>query len=122
MEWLTYPVARPYLGPVAVLIDEDTVSAAELLAYGLCVVGDARCFGRTTAGETDTVVFHDIPGAVVAMATSEFRPAIGESIQGVGVAPDVRAGLTLDDLREERDAVFEAARSWLESELNSPVD
>ena len=120
--WRVNPSANRYAGRVAVLIDEDTVSAAELLTYGLCVVGDARCFGRTTAGETDTVVFHEIPGAVVAMAASEFRPAVGESIQGVGVVPDVRIGLTLDDLRQERDAVFEAARSWLESELNSPVD
>ena len=99
ISWWAYPKGTRYAGPVAVLIDDDVWSAAELLAYGLCTVGDARCFGSTTAGETDSVLFDEIPGAVVATAVSEFVPAVGPSIQGVGIEPDERIGLRLEDLR-----------------------
>ena len=107
------PHGKIYKGPIAVLIDENVYSAGELAACVLCRSGRARCFGRTTAGETDCVFKVDLPGGVARMSWAEFRPAFGPSLLGVGLAPDVAVERTLADLRAGRDAELEAAREWL---------
>ncbi len=113
------PRGKTYRGPIAVLINEDVYSAGELAAYALCRGGRARCFGRTTAGETDCVFRLDLPGAVARMSWADFRPAFGSQLLGTGLEPDVRVERTLDDVRAGRDPEFEAARRWLRREARS---
>jgi C-terminal processing protease CtpA/Prc len=103
----------PY--PVAVLVDETTFSAGELAAYTLCRSDRARCFGRTTAGETDCVRIWSLDGVRVGLASCEFRPVEGPSLLGVGVAPHETVMRTVSDLLDERDPELEAAVDWLTS-------
>jgi C-terminal processing protease CtpA/Prc len=102
-----------YEGPVAVLIDEDVYSAAEIVAHALCRSGRARCFGRPTAGETDCVFRLDIPGAVARVSWAGFSPAFGPALQGEGVFPDETVERTLEEVRTGSDLALEAASRWL---------
>jgi len=107
------PRGKTYRGPIAVLINEDVYSAGELAAYALCRGGRARCFGRTTAGETDCVFRLDLPGGVARMSWADFHPAFGPPLLGAGLEPDVRVEQTVADVRAARDPEYEEARSWL---------
>lgn len=112
------PRAPVYQGPIAVVIDENVYSAAELVAYSLCRSGRARCFGRATAGETDCVFRFDLPGAVARVSWADFRPAFGPPLLGEGVEPDVNIERTLADVRLGRDPALDAARAWLYEETS----
>ena len=107
------PHRNRFEGRVAVLTNEGTASAAEIAAYALCRTGRARCFGRTTAGETDTTEFTELPGGYAQIGTGEFRPSLGPPIYGAGLDPDVHVVPTLQDLRADRDPDERAARTWL---------
>jgi tricorn protease len=116
------PDPSTYAAPVAVLINEATFSGGEYVAYALCRSGRARCFGRTTAGETDSVTHHEIPGALVAVSSGRFHPALGSELFGGGVVPDVHVEWTIRDLTEGRDPDLEAAHEWLlEIESTEPI-
>ncbi len=110
---LVEPVGIPYTGPIAVMIDEGTASAAEVVALSICRTGRGRCFGRTTAGETDTVIDREIPGGRVFIANADFHPAFGGSIQGSGLQPDVPIAWSLQDVVDRRDPDLDAALTWL---------
>jgi len=108
------PRGRPYLGPVAVLIDTGIHSSGEWMVAALCDTGRARCFGRTTAGDSGNPVFFYLPGSTVQFSTGSFRRVDGTPLNGVGVSPHVEVQWTLDDLRQGRDPDLEAARAWLQ--------
>ena len=107
------PRGRPYLGPVAVLIDTDVHSSGEWMVAALCDTGRARCFGRTTAGDSGNPVFFFLPGSTVQFSTGNFRRVDGTPLNGVGVSPHVAVQWTLDDLRQGRDPDLDAAIAWL---------
>jgi carboxyl-terminal processing protease len=115
---LIEPRGSVFTGPLAVLIDENVYSAGELAAFALCRSGRARCFGATTAGETDCVFRLDLPGAVARMSWAGFRPAFGPSLQGTGVEPDIAIAPTIGDVRNGSDPVLDAARGWIEMEAS----
>jgi C-terminal processing protease CtpA/Prc len=113
LERIVDPRPPVYGGPIAVLINENVFSAGDIAAYTLCASGRARCFGQTTAGETDSVIFHELPGGVARISDSSFHPALGGEIHGKGVRPHVLVDWTIADLVEGRDPDLEAARQWL---------
>lgn len=113
------PRGTAFQGPLAVLIDENVFSAGELAAFALCRSGRARCFGTTTAGETDCVFRLDLPGAVARLSWAGFRPAFGPPLQGTGVQPDVDVPRTVRDVREGSDPALETARRWLADQRGS---
>jgi C-terminal processing protease CtpA/Prc len=100
-------------GPVALLIDHDTASAGDLLAYVLCRSGRARCFGRTTAGELHSVNRWWVDGVHVGLADSTFRPSLPGRLHGFGVVPHEPVERTLRDVVSGRDADLDAATRWL---------
>ena len=51
LKLIIFPRVTQFAGPVAVLTDVCSVSAAELLSGGLQAIGRARVFGTPTAGE-----------------------------------------------------------------------
>jgi C-terminal processing protease CtpA/Prc len=111
-QWVE-PRAPVFPRPVAVLINEESVSAAEIVAYALCRVGNARCFGRTTAGESDAAFSREIPGGVIQLSVADTRPTVGPSLLGAGVVPHEIVELTIADLRAGRDPTYRAARRWI---------
>jgi len=97
-----YPVntvgtdGRWLAGPLAVLTNENSASAAEIVAGALRDNGRARLIGETTFG-TGTVLlpFEQPDGSTVLLGTALWLTADGEQIWKEGVEPDQEVGLPL---------------------------
>ena len=84
--------ARPeWAGPLVVLIDEDTASAAEILAASLGAHDRATLIGRRTFGKGAVQI--DMPvtftSAAVTLTIARVYDPEGVCLEGRGVAPDV---------------------------------
>ena len=113
------PRARPYEGPVAVLVDELSVSAAEFMAGGLQALGRARVFGSRTAGAAIPSLFERLPnGDTFQYAYADYISADGKHLEGKGVVPDEEIALTRESLLETPDPVLAAALAWSETQGN----
>ena len=98
----------PFLGPVVVLTNVGTVSAAEDFLIPLHASGRATLVGGRTAGTTGRPLFIDLPGgAKVRICTKRDTYPDGREFVGVGVIPDVEIYPTPQDIADGRDAVLE---------------
>lgn len=110
------PRPESYAGPVAVLVDERSVSGAELFAHAVRQLPDARVFGAATAGAVQGGIVERLPsGDALMFPYSDFRTPEGESLEGVGVTPDVAVRPTRAELLAGVDRVLETAIEWIAS-------
>lgn len=108
-------VHRPVLfdGPLAVVVDADTSSAAEVAAKVLQRGGRARVVGQRTPGNVEAVQgFPLLDGSVVMVAVANLEGADGASFDD-GVTPDVVAVVDTRDLARGFDAPVAVAQSLL---------
>lgn len=113
---------QPYTGPVALLVDELTVSASECFAGALQSLGRARVFGRQTMGQALPASVRRLPnGDLLMYAVGDFVTATGRRLEGEGVLPDQVVPLSLEALRAGRDTTLEAALRWIDSQP-PPID
>jgi carboxyl-terminal processing protease len=99
---------------VAILVDECSVSCAELFPGGLQELKAARIFGSRTAGQV-------IPAQCVKLPTGDgFLHAIsflesesGYAWEGNGVVPDEPVVLTRSLLQHDPDPALSAALKWI---------
>jgi carboxyl-terminal processing protease len=115
----------PFTGPLVILTDEGTASAAEILAAGLQESGRARVVGDTTLGAVLPSVVEALPGgAVMQYVVADFRTPKGVLLEGRGVQPDQRVVETRSALRAGRDPVLDAGlaaiRAWRTPERKKP--
>lgn len=105
-----------YSGPVIILVNEASGSASEIFAAGMQENHRAAVIGRQTCGCVLGSVAHQVRGGGE-IDISEFGilTASGRKLEGVGVMPDVRVPLTLDDLRHHHDATLTEALAVLNS-------
>jgi C-terminal peptidase prc len=109
--------AVPFAGPLAILTDEGSASAAEILAAGLQEAGRAIVVGDTTLGAVLPSVIEALPGgAVMQYVVADFKTPKGVALEGRGVQPDRRVVETRAALRGGRDPVLDAALVALKSE------
>ena len=86
------PAAVRYDGPVVVLVNGNTASAAEPLADLLQRTGRATVIGTTTAGAMLSAREIDLgDGWMLRLPVFDFVTADGRRLEGEGVAPDVEA-------------------------------
>lgn len=105
---------KPYSGPVAILLDGESASTTEVFASGMQAQGRVRIFGSTSAGMALPSVATELPnGDVLLHAIADFIDPNGVSVEGRGVIPDERVGLTRNSLLEGRDLPLEAAMNWI---------
>lgn len=99
------PASPRFRGRLAIVVDERTGSAAELLAAALADAHRARIYGAPTAGSARTRQTALLPGGVEFhfAAEAEFFRLDGTPVEGVGVAPDV---LVRPTRRQLADAVY----------------
>ena len=101
--------ARKY--PIAVLIDENSASASEILAGALQDTGAAEIIGTTSYGKGSVQavlpLFHE-DGLKLTIA--KYVTPNGRSIDGTGITPDIIVNRSPKDVT---DAQFEAAKQWL---------
>lgn len=108
----------PFTGPVAVLVDELTVSASECFAGALQSLGRARVFGRTTAGQALPALTKRLPnGDLLMYVVGDFVTATGQRLEGTGVVPDETVPLDAVALRAGRDPDLEAALRWIDVQV-----
>lgn len=75
--------------PIAVLINDRTEGAAELLACDLRDFGKAKLFGEKTAGHgTMQNIFRTDDGGAVLLTVAKIYPYLSDSYDGTGVEPD----------------------------------
>ena len=108
------PRPAPFAGPVAVLIDELSMSASEVFAQGFKDAGRARVFGRRSAGAVLASTVERLPnGDRFQYPTARFEFSSGVIVEGVGVVPDVEIHPTGETLLSGRDVVLDAAVQWI---------
>jgi C-terminal processing protease CtpA/Prc len=102
--------------PIAVLVNEMTVSAAEYLTLALQELAGAVVVGTPTAGGLNGIGFVDLGGGY-ALAMPSGRavgPRSGVSLPGMRIEPHIAAGNpTTTELRDGLDPALEAARQSL---------
>jgi C-terminal peptidase prc len=75
--------------PIAVLVSEETASAAEMFAAGMRVLGRASIIGVPSAGNTENLYSYSFDdGSRLLMAQVAYRLPDGSLIEGQGVIPD----------------------------------
>lgn len=115
--------------PMAVLINENTYSAAELFAADLSEYGAAKLFGQQTSGKGFyQYVFQFADGSAAGISVGRYYTGHGASLEGIGLTPDET--VKLDDeseallyngmLEPENDAQLQAALSFLMDKVVTP--
>jgi carboxyl-terminal processing protease len=106
---------QPFDGPLAIVVDGQSMSTSEIFAAGLQGVGRARVFGEPSGGQALPALMARLPNQDVLMYVfANFVGPDGARIEGRGVIPDVQASLTRADLVAGRDAPMDAALRWIE--------
>jgi carboxyl-terminal processing protease len=110
----SFPQAKCFKGPVAILIDNYSYSCAEVFPAGMQDAKKARLFGTTTSGKCLPSMFLKLPcGFRLQTVMGSIVRANGQGIEGIGVKPDEKVVLSIKSLRKGRDNVIEAARKYL---------
>lgn len=115
--------------PMAVLVNENTYSAAELFAVDLGEYGVARIFGQKTSGKGFfQQVFQFSDGSAAGISVGRYYTSQGNNLEGIGLTPDEE--IKLDDeseallyngmLEPENDAQLQAAMSYLMDKVVTP--
>lgn len=99
------PDRSPLSLPVAILINEGSASASEIVAGALQDHGRAVLVGRTSFGKGSVQsVLPVANGAVLKLTTAWYYTPSRRRIHGAGIVPDIEVGMSPADLF----AVFEA--------------
>lgn len=105
-----FPQKLPYTGPLVILIDGSTESAAEMFAGGMQEARRAVVVGETSAGNTLPSAVKELPtGALFQYAFANYRTSLGTLLEGHGVMPDVKVKLTRRALLSGHDPQLDAA-------------
>ncbi len=80
--------------PMAVLVDQNTASAAELFAASLHDFEKAFLVGTTTFGKGVMQDTRTVSGGAVTLTVATYQTVRGECYHGVGVTPDYEEMLT----------------------------
>lgn len=115
--------------PMAVLVNENTYSAAELFAVDLSEYGVARIFGQKTSGKGFfQQVFQFFDGSAAGISVGRYYTSQGNNLEEIGLTPDEE--IKLDDeseallyngmLEPENDAQLQAALSYLMDKVVTP--
>jgi len=104
---------KPFAGPLALVVDELSISTTEIFAGGLQAIGRGRVFGTQTSGQALPAVTERLPnGDILYHAIADFLSPTGKPLEGDGVTPDVVAPLTRRALLAGGDPALDAAVRW----------
>lgn len=109
--------------PMAVLVNEKSASASELLAGALKERGVAQLVGTTTYGKGIVQTTWSLSdGTAFKMTTAKYFTPDGNNIQGTGIEPDIFIDLTAEqkamaEVPEEEDMQLQTALELVRTEL-----
>lgn len=108
------PLPDSHRGPIALLVDGLTISAAEDFAMPFKDNGRAVLIGETTAGSSGQPHMFDFAcGISLRVGAKRETFPDGSRFEGVGITPDREIVTTAEDLRSGRDRALEAALALL---------
>lgn len=117
LKFVLNPRARPYTRPLAILVDEGSLSTSEILAGGMQDLKRARIFGVQTGGAALPSVIQVLPsGDAMQFAIADYVSANGRHLEGEGVSPDEVVKPTRTRLLNGHDPELEAAMDWIRSQ------
>lgn len=107
-------------GPLVVLMNENTVSAAEDFVDVMKQYTDATFVGGNTAGTSGQPLFIQLDsGGVFRVCTMRCLAQNGEDIYNKGFSPDVRVMPTYEEFTVGKDSVYEKGIEIIRDKLNS---
>jgi len=111
---VAYPQQPQYAKPVVVLVDEFSVSTAEILAAGLQEARRAVVIGRPTPGKALPSKIVALPhGGYLQCVLADYETAGKRRLESAGVQPDLPIELTREAFRTARDPVLQRAVEYL---------
>ena len=109
------PRSPSYDGPVAVLVDELSMSTSEFFAAGLQDLGRARIFGTNTPGAALPSIIERLPnGDGFQYAIADYTRPNGEQLEGKGIVPEESVPYDRTALLRGEDPVLTAALAWID--------
>lgn len=114
--------ARGVTVPLAIIVNESTASASEILAAAVQDFEAGAIVGMTTFGKGVVQTTKQLEGnqAWLKLTTEAYYTPSGRSIDGIGVTPDIEialpeefAGLAIDEIEQEDDAQLWAALDYV---------
>ena len=113
---------QPVTNEVAVLVDANSRSAAELTPAALQEARRAVVVGAPTAGSVLISQETRLPdGGRLSLSRADFVTSGGVRLEKRGVTPDIAAAQTLEDRRAGRDPGLEAAMAVLAGSRTEPA-
>jgi carboxyl-terminal processing protease len=113
-----FPNRDAYTGPLVILTDEGTMSAAETFSAAMRENGRAKIVGGPTVGAALPSVTERLPtGARLQYAIGEYRTPKGIVLERRGVWPDEPVEMTRRDLLAMRDPIVERAIFVIQAQL-----
>lgn len=103
---------KPFQGRSVLLIDHQTRSAGEIVAYGYKRSGFGKVFGTPTAGAVTSGAPFAMPGGFMLYVAHSSLEFDGQRLEGVGVTPDRRVERPLP-YAAGADPVLDAALEYL---------
>ncbi len=99
---------------MAILVNQGSASAAEILAGALSQHGVAKLVGTRTFGKGSVQQLIDLGGgAEMKITIARWLTPNGTSISDGGLQPDIKADRTDDDIKNGADPQKDAAIQWL---------
>jgi carboxyl-terminal processing protease len=118
-DFIVEPEPDPYPGPVVVLVDVMSVSAAELFAASLQTTGRAVVVGERSPGwvlGTQSVLLPN--GSLFVYPDRQYRMPDGTVLEGRGVVPDIEVALERELLLQGIDSQLRSAIDRVEKEIH----
>lgn len=112
--------AKRLVMPTAILIGNNTASAAEDFLISADGQKHMIKIGERSFGSTGQPYLFDLPGGGSArVCTKKDTYPDGREFVGVGVIPDIEVAPTVQDFIDNKDPVLDKALSYLNDKLNS---
>ncbi|HUU20269.1 MAG TPA: S41 family peptidase [Sedimentisphaerales bacterium] len=107
-----------YDGPLYLIVDSGTGSAAEDFVAILKGCGRAKVVGTPTVGSTGNSIRFNLPGGgSVRICVAQAKFANGEDFIPMGVQPDILLHRTIKGIIDNRDEILELALDFVRGEL-----
>lgn len=112
-----YDVFRNRNLKMAILVDQGSASAAEILAGALQAHSVAKLVGTRTFGKGSVQQVMDLGGgAELKITVARWLTPNGISISDGGLTPDITATTTVEDIKAGNDPQKKAALDWLKNQ------
>jgi carboxyl-terminal processing protease len=113
--------AKNFKGRLVFLVNDQTISAAEVFAAALQENNRALIVGEKTAGEALPAITIELPtGAVLLYPIANYKTRNGNFLEGKGVQPNFVVALDRKSLLEGKDAQLETALKIIKEDKDFP--